>query len=140
MYRQGVRTSEVTIDKKQHKARLVENDADAVYSKPLDDQGKPLAKGMTASRPVWLMIDMEDKGVYGSPIDIRSPFRLAGSNYIARVEPDGSKLRFEKTKREPVIAKEPEMKPLLKAGVAAPDFRRRHGAALICIWRTTEAK
>ena len=122
MYRQGVRTGEVTIDKKQHKARLVENDADALYSKPLDDEGKSAVKGIDASRPVWLLIDMEDKGFFGSPINIRSPFKLGGKNYVAKVEPDGSKLRFEESKREPVVAKVSESKPLLKAGVTAPNF------------------
>ena len=129
MYRNGARIGSVTIDKKTHKAILAENDADAIYSKPLDDNGKsvdqkgaPIANAKE-SRPVWLLLDLDDKGVYGSPIDVRSPFKLNGQNFVAKISPDGSQLKFERTKRKPIERKEAAAgPPLLKTGVAAPNF------------------
>ena len=128
MYRNGARAGTVTINNKAHKALLLENDGDALFSKPLDDSGKQIDdKGKPIidakeTKPVWLLIDFDDKGTFGSPIDVRSPFKLNGLNFIAKVSPDGSTLKFEKTKRKPAEPKVAVSIPLLKSGTAAPNF------------------
>jgi peroxiredoxin len=118
MYREAARLGSVRIGSKRHKALLVENDADALYSKPLKDDGKP-AKGET-TRPVWLMIDMKDDGKWGRPIDIRGPFKLGERSYVAGLSPDGYRLKLAATTRK---APEPPVeKVLLATGTPAPDF------------------
>ena len=121
MYREAARLGSVRIGNKRHKAMLVENDADGVYSKPLGDDGKPLTGSPT--RPVWLLIDMKDDGKWSAPIDVRSPFKLGEKSFVADVSPDGYRLKLAQTTRKPVEpAKSAPSKPLLTAGVAAPDF------------------
>jgi peroxiredoxin len=119
-YRQSARTGEVAIDGVKHKVRLVENDGDALYNKPVakvEDAGK--------TRPVWLQIDTKDDGTYASgSIDARAPFQLGEKVYEAKISDDGSKLEIKPTKK-PVLEltpKRPESKPLLKEGTQAPDF------------------
>ncbi|MEP6756593.1 MAG: TlpA disulfide reductase family protein [Chthonomonadales bacterium] len=123
MYRSSARTGTVTVDGKTHKATLIENDADALFSKPLDDAGKPLP-GAKATNAVWLLVDWNDDGKMGSPIDIRSPFKLKEVAMEAMVKPDGSEVKLIATKR--VVAEKPkpaEAKALLAAGTMAPDFK-----------------
>jgi thiol-disulfide isomerase/thioredoxin len=121
MYRSAARVGELNIDGKTHRAMLVENDADGLYSKPLDDDGKPVAGG-TASRPVWLLIDLKDDGKW-EMMDARSPFKIADRTYIADVAMDGSTVKLTPTTRKiPEKPKAAEQKPLLKLGVAAPNF------------------
>ena len=124
MYRSAARSGKVTIGGKTHLAMLVENDADALYSKPLTDEGKPVI-GSPVSRPVWLLIDWKDDGKLtgSSAIDIRSPFKLNDIAMEAKVNPDGSVLELRPTKR--VIAEKPkaaERQSLLTPGTVAPDF------------------
>ena len=113
MYRTSTRTGMVVVDGKPHKVVLVENDADALYSKPLNDDGKPVSGG-AETRPVWLMVDMDGKQ---EQVDARSPFKLGGKPYEAQIAPDGSRIEIFPTTR-----KVPEAKPLLKVGIAAPNF------------------
>jgi peroxiredoxin len=120
MYREAARLGTVTVDGKSHKALLVENDADGVYSKPLDDDGKPVTGGPT--HPVWLMIDMKDDGKWGPQIDIRGPFKLGEKNYVADVAPDGSRLKLAITTRKVIEPATQPSKPLLAVGTTAPDF------------------
>ncbi len=121
MYRNAARVGELNIDGKAHKAMLVENDADGIYSKPLDDDGKP-APGGKVSRPVWLLLDLKDDGKW-EMIDARSPFKIGEKAYVANIAPDGSTVKLAATTRKvPDKPKAPEQKPLLKAGVAAPNF------------------
>lgn len=119
-YRQSARTGTATIEGKQHKVMLVENDADGVFNKAVsskEDAGK--------TKPVWLMIDLNDDGKYSSgQIDIRSPFKLGEQTVEAKVSDDGSKINITPTKK-PIIELAPKReaaKPLLKAGATAPDF------------------
>ena len=65
---------------------------------------------------------MNDDGKWSRPIDVRGPFKLGESNFVANVTPDGSHVQIDKTTRVPIAVKQPERKPLLAAGVAAPDF------------------
>jgi len=121
MYREGARVGKVTVDGKSHKAILFENDADGLYSKPLDDNGKPVSG--TATKPVWLLIDSNDDGKWSAPIDVRSPFKLGETAFVANITPDGSRVALAKTDRKVAVAPKPaERKPLLAAGVPAPDF------------------
>jgi thiol-disulfide isomerase/thioredoxin len=121
MYRLAARTGTVQVDGKPHKAILVENDADALYSKPLDDDGKPIKGGET--HPVWLLVDLNDDGKYTRPIDARSPFKLGDKAYVANIAVDGSSLTLNPTTRKvPEAPKVAEAKPLLKAGTPAPSF------------------
>lgn len=121
MYREAARVGTVTVDGKTHKAMLIENDADGVYAKPLNDEGKPVSGAV--SRPVWLLVDMMDDGKWSRPVDVRSPFKLGETAFEANIAPDGSRLALAKTTRKVAEApKAREAKPLLAAGVAAPDF------------------
>jgi peroxiredoxin len=121
MYREAARVGTVSIDGKKHKALLVENDADGIYSKPISDDGNPVSG--SPSRPVWLMIDMKDDGKWGSPFDVRSPLKLGDKSYEAAVADDGFRLRFARTKRTaPAPAAPVVAKALIPAGNPAPDF------------------
>jgi len=120
MYRESARRGTVTVGRKSHKALLVENDADGIYSKPIDDEGKPVTGEPT--RPVWLMIDMNDDGKWGPLIDVRGPFKLGEKSYVAKVAPDGSRLKLAVTTRKVVEAAKQASKPLLAVGTTAPDF------------------
>jgi thiol-disulfide isomerase/thioredoxin len=123
MFRQAARIGTVTIGGKTHKALLIENDADGIYSKPLDDEGKPVGGGR-ATRPVWLLVDLDDDGKFSNAevTDIRSPFKWGTQAYEAKVAADGSSLKIAPTTRKVVERREPERPPLLKAGTIAPDF------------------
>jgi thiol-disulfide isomerase/thioredoxin len=122
MYRLAARVGTVVVDGKPHKITLVENDADALYAKPLDDEGKPI-KNPGETKPVWLMVDMNDDGKFGRPIDARSPFKLGDKAYVADISVDGSSIKLKPTTRKVAEApKAPERKPLLTAGTAAPVF------------------
>ncbi len=124
MFRQAARAGSMTLDGKQHKVLLVENDADGIYSKPLDDSGKPIGGG-TATRPVWMLVDLNDDGKFGQDetFDARSPFKLGDKVFEADIALDGSSLKIRPTTRKvPERPKVAERPPLLKAGVAAPDF------------------
>lgn len=121
MYRQAARTGTIKLNGKAHKIVLVENDADALYSKPLDDGGKPIAGG-TATRPVWLLVDLANDGKMVT-VDARSPFTLSDKAYEAKIGQDGYRLTLTPTTRKlpekPMVA---ERSPLLKVGLAAPEF------------------
>lgn len=126
MYRQGMRVGTVVIDGKTHKAALVENDADALFSKPLNDELKP-ANGGPATKPVYLYIDLDDNGKFDGPseqFDARAPFSAGGKNLEAKISPDGAKVQLEPTTRKVVdLTPKPQQRPpLLAAGMPAPDF------------------
>jgi peroxiredoxin len=119
-YRQSSRVGTVTLNGKPHKAILVENDADALFSKPVAtvaDAGK--------TRAVWLQVDINDDGKYASGlIDIRAPFKLGDATYEATVAKDGSTVTLAPTTK-PVLELTPKSAaaaPLLKSGATAPDF------------------
>lgn len=120
MYRETARTGMITLNGKKHKVMLIENDADGVYNKPLDDKQKPLAGGET--RPVWLMVDLNDDGKWGRPLDVRSPFKLEDKAYVANIAPDGSSIALKLTTRPVPVVKERATPPLLAAGTPAPNF------------------
>jgi len=120
IYRQSARVGAVALDGKTHKAMLVENDADGLYSKPVksvEEAGR--------SRSVWLRIDINDDGKWASgQLDIRAPFKIGDKAYEAVVSPDGASLKLQPTTK-PVLdltPKAPPRPPLLKAGAPAPDF------------------
>lgn len=119
-YRQSLRAGTVKLDGKVHKVRLIENDANALFNKPVakkEDAGK--------TKPVWLQIDLNDDDKYSSGIlDVRAPFKLGDKTYEAVIANDGSSLQVKPTTKVALdlSPKAPERKPLLKSGVAAPDF------------------
>ncbi len=119
-YRQSARVGSVAIDGKAHKVRLVENDADGIFNKPVEkveDAGK--------TKPVWLQIDLNDDDKYSSGIlDIRAPFKLGDKTYEATISDDGNKLAIKPTSKVALelSPKQAEAKPLLKEGTQAPDF------------------
>ena len=134
MYREAARVGTVKIDGKVHKAMLVENDADAIYSKPLKDDAKPAKDGVKpvkdaakpapiATRPVWMIVDLNDDGKWSAPVDVRSPFKLGDTAFEAKLSSDGERVALAKTTRKvPEAPKRAVAKPLLAAGSKAPDF------------------
>lgn len=123
MYRDAAAVGEITVAGAKHKAYLVENDTDALYSKPIDDNGKAIGTA-PATRPVWLLIDTKDDGLFaaGSTIDARAPFKLDGKTYEADIAEDGTKLILKTTTRPAYAPKVPERPKLLATGVVAPEF------------------
>jgi peroxiredoxin len=127
MKREAARVGTLTVGGKSHRMMLLENDADAVYAKPVatDAQGKPTGKVTT--HPVELLVDLDDNGTFKSTdelsksFDVRAPFTLAGKTYLATVAPDGSRLKLTPTS---LAAAELTPKPpiLLAAGKTAPNF------------------
>jgi peroxiredoxin len=114
MYRETARVGKVTLNGQTHDVLLIENDSDAIYHKPLDDEGNPVGGG-PMSRPVWMVLG-------GRVYDIRGPFVMARRNYEARVTPDGSKLTLSPTTRALIAPPAPKPPTLLAVGAMAPDF------------------
>ncbi|MGC8668279.1 MAG: TlpA family protein disulfide reductase [Chthonomonadales bacterium] len=127
MYRTAARTGTITLDGKSHKVLLVENDADALFTKPITDDGKPVAGGRQ-TRPIWLMIDVNDDGKFANSkdgpeiFDARAPFKLSGNVVLANISVDGSQVELRSTKRPVYAPKESMGGELLAGGTPAPDF------------------
>ena len=125
MYRESAAVGTITVAGKEHKAYLVENDADALFSKPIDDAGKAVGGGSTA-RPVWLLIDLKDDSKFTreSIFDARAPFTLDGKVVEPVVAANGSQITLKPTTRVAYAPKEAArpVSTLLAAGVMAPDF------------------
>ena len=133
LYRTGGRTGTLTIGGKPRRILLTENDADGLFAKPVavDEAGLPVKP--PATRPVWLLVDLDGDGQFrtdaaattqnkpSETFDIRGPFVLGGATYRATVAPDGSWLRLQETD-EPVADFRVRRPALLAAGDAAPDF------------------
>ncbi len=123
-YRQTARVGKVTINGKSHLAWLIENDNDALYSKPIDDDGAPV--NGKKSLPVWLAMDLQDTGKLSfacTVIDIRTPFVLHHMNYEAKVADDGSRVRVFPSTRALVTEKPAPEPEVLALGKEAPDFK-----------------
>ncbi|MCC6730054.1 MAG: TlpA family protein disulfide reductase [Chthonomonadales bacterium] len=114
MRRETARVGTITFAGAPQDVILMENDADAVFDKPLGDDGKP-ANGGPATRPVWLMIG-------GQLVDIRGPFVLGRNNYEAKVTADGSRITLAPTTRALISPPPPPAPTLLAVGRPAPDF------------------
>ncbi len=119
MYREAARTGMVSLAGKSYKAMLVENDADGIFNKTVTS-----ADEATKSRPVWLRVDTGNDGKYATTIDPRAPFNYDGKAYEAIISEDGASISIQPTMKAVIdlTPKQPEAKPLLKAGVQAPDF------------------
>jgi len=116
-YRETSRNGRITLDGKGHRAILVENDADGIYSKTT----LPSVK-VADARPLWLLVDLNDDGKLVQ-VDARGPFKLAGKAYEARVSADGFNLTLTPTTKAVAEAPKPAAAPaLLKAGIPAPSF------------------
>jgi peroxiredoxin len=128
-YRTTARVGTITLDGKAHRVMLIENDSDALYSKRFPTGPVRVSEDAPRTRPVWLLIDTSDDGMFGnSPdgpeqFDARGTFALMGTNYEAILAPDGSKVTLAPTTRAilppPVRRGTPS---LLAAGAPAPDF------------------
>lgn len=123
MYRETAQVGEIAVGGKTHKALLMENDANGIYAKPIDDDGKPVGGG-GATRPVWLAVDLNDDGRFAGSevIDARGPFELGGAVWEATIAPNGSQMTLKPTKRAAFKPKAPERPALIAAGAPAPDF------------------
>jgi len=116
--RKSCRAGSLSVEGKLHRCLLVENDSNALFHKPIasaEEAGK--------TKPVWLLVDLNDDGKYSSgSVDIRGPFKLGESIYEAEVTPDGSRLKLVPTTKAALELGPKPAAPLLKAGDAAPDF------------------
>lgn len=120
VYREAARTGTIALDGKQHKVLLIENDSDGLFSKPVGT-----VEEASKTRPVWLLVDINDDGKWGlGPLDIRAPFKLGEKVYEAVVAPDGSNLTLRPTTKAALdlSPKQPARPELLKPGTQAPDF------------------
>lgn len=126
MFREGARTGTLKLAGKVHKVVLVENDADALYSKPAataDDAKK--------GRPVWLLVDLNDDGKFaaegGEMVDVRVPFKLADQTYESTVSADGAKLSLAPSRKAvpdlTAKAESADPPPALPDGTEAPNFK-----------------
>jgi len=124
MYRKAASVGEMTVAGAKHKVYLVENDADGLFSKAIDDEGKPIAATGATQRPVWLLIDRKDDGKFGrdAMIDVRGPFKLEDKTYEAKIADNGTKITLTPTNRPVFVPKQQERPALLAAGTAAPEF------------------
>jgi peroxiredoxin len=123
MMREGARTGTLTLGGKKVKVYLVENDANALYDKPVPTNEKGEPTGKITTRPVWLVMEGEANKLPAT-IDIRAPFRLGEQTYEATVTQDGSQLTLTPT-RKAVAQLAPKQAPrpaLLTAGTVAPEF------------------
>jgi len=125
-YREAALTGELKVGEKTYKVTLVENDADGLYNKRINDDGKPVnmrnepLPEKTVQRPVWLILDDAGKK---RQIEARGPFELDGKVYEARISANGERLGLVPSDRKPIKTPEPApRKPLLAVGSAAPEF------------------
>jgi thiol-disulfide isomerase/thioredoxin len=115
-YRQAARVGALTVGGKTYRAMLIENDSDALYNKPVvtDDDARK-------SKPVWLMIDVNNTGEFGPTsrtIDVRRPFKFFDTTYQ-----DGSRLTLREADTPIVTPPPPPPAPeLIAVGKDAPDF------------------
>jgi thiol-disulfide isomerase/thioredoxin len=129
-YRAGAATGSIDIAGKAYSVMLLENDNDGVFDKFADAPalpGSPLAdaEGGGVGRSVLLLLD-------GNPSDVRGTFGFAGTNFMARVSPDGRRLELTPTARFVRVPRPApragaagggsEQPELLQAGAQAPDF------------------
>jgi peroxiredoxin len=126
-YRETARVGELTLGDKTYKVTLAENDADGLYGKRINDDGKPvtmrgeLLPETTKQNPVWLDLALGDKKL--PRLDARAPFELEGKVYEARISPNGERLGLVPSERKAQkIRVAAERKPLLAVGSVAPDF------------------
>lgn len=122
MYREGARTGMLSVDGKEHKVALIENDADGVFNRT----AASIAEA-EKSKPVWLLIDLNDDGKFdraSESFDIRAPFKLMDGTYEALASVDGASLKLAPTTKVAIDLKPKprERPPLLAAGTAAPNF------------------
>ncbi len=130
MYREAGAVGTIKLDGKKHKVALVENDADALFAKPIDDEGKPIAdkkkpaETVKVTRPVWLFIDMNDDGKFtrDEMMDARAPFKLGDAVYEPTLTANGTRLKLKPTNRVAYAPKQPEAPKLLAVGSMAPNF------------------
>jgi peroxiredoxin len=122
--REAERVGTVVVGGKPHRAALLENDSDALFDKPLDDDLLPVGGG-PAGNPVWLLLDLNDTGKLkgATRIDVRSPFELGDTTFVAEIAPDGSTLALKPTTRAAREQPRPEPPPVLASGSVAPDFK-----------------
>ena len=123
MFREAARMGTLDVAGKPHKIVLIENDSDALFSKPV-----ATVEEAKKGRPVWLLIDLDDDGKFnvqgGEMVDIRGPFKLAESSYEATVSPDGATVMLAASKKEALdLAPKDESSPMLAEGAVAPDFK-----------------
>ncbi len=122
MFRQAARAGTVSVGGKSHWALLVENDADALFNKSVELDAEGQIQGKPATRPVWLLLDLNDDGK-PTMVDARAPFKVGEAVYQAVPSADGSRLVIQPTTRVALAApKSPERPVLLAAGTPAPDF------------------
>jgi peroxiredoxin len=118
-YREAARTGTLDLPGGPYTALLVENDANGLFDKTMDDAGKPL-QPERGTRPVWLILTAPDGKKL--QVDTRAPFALSGAVYEAHISASGDRITLKPTTRAAFKPKEPESKPLLAAGTVVPDF------------------
>ncbi|WP_309713939.1 TlpA disulfide reductase family protein [Armatimonas sp.] len=126
-YREAARVGEIKLGEKTYKVTLAENDADGVFNKRINDDGKPvnmrgeLLPETIKQNAVWLILEGDDKKA--QRLDARAPFTLDGKVYEARIGANGERLALVASERPPQkIAVAAARKPLLAVGMPAPDF------------------
>jgi len=111
----------VVLDGKPLKAVLVENDSDALFSKPVETISQA-----RAANPVWLLLDVngDDKldARMGELFDVRGPFKIGEKTYESRISADGARVELTMTTKVALDLSPPARPALLAAGVQAPEF------------------
>ncbi len=113
-YRAAARTGEITLDGKQYKVTLLENDNDARYDK-LNNPDAPVTTETPIPKPLWLMLD-------GNRFDIRGTFSFAGMNWLAKAPVDGSSITIEPTFKSVPLPRPVERPQVRAVGTQVPDF------------------
>jgi len=109
-YRAGVPVGDITVNGEKYAVKIIDQNNSGVFNLPYRVDNKP-------TKPTFLCLD-------GARFDIRGTFSFGGSNYMAMVSPDGTRLTLKATSKaitapNVAAAKEPE---LLAVGTEAPDF------------------
>ncbi len=123
MYTQTARTGTFEMNGNTEGALLVEDACTGIYKLPmqkLDSSGHPVSSVQVPPVELWVG-NPAKPSTYQEVGTLSTPFKFDGKEYVGTASVDGSKVVLTPSNL-PLLAGPPPPKPLLAAGVMAPNF------------------
>lgn len=122
-YTKTARLGSFEMNGKTEGALLVEDACTGIYKEPmqkLDASGHPVSSTQIPPVELWVG-DASKPSTYQELGSLSTPFKFDGKEYVGTASVDGSKVVLTPSSL-PLLAGPPPPKPLLAAGVMAPNF------------------